>query len=107
GVNDSVEALQDLFSAISRAGVKPYYLHHLDKARGTHRFRISIDEGKKLFSKVRGTISGHCIPEYVVDLPGGDGKVPVMWLRKVDERQYEVENFEGKTISYIDPTGDI
>ena len=103
GINDSAEILRELFITLSAADILPYYLHHLDKARGTHHFRLSIEQGKKLFSAVRGTISGHSLPEYVVDLPGGDGKVPVMWLRRHQVGVYEVENYEGKTIQYIDP----
>ena len=105
GVNDSLDALHQLFTSLSSAGIKPYYLHHLDKAQRTHHFRISIEAGKKLYTQLRGKISGYAIPEYVVDLPGGDGKVPVMWMRKISPDTYEVENFQGKTITYIDPLG--
>ncbi len=104
-VNDSVETLLALFHKLSEIGIKPYYLHHLDKARGTHHFRLSIEEGKKLFTQLRGQISGYSIPEYVVDLPGGDGKVPVMWMQKKAPGTYEVINFEGRTITYLDPLG--
>jgi lysine 2,3-aminomutase len=109
GVNDSVETLTNLFTALSAIGVKPYYLHHLDKARGTNHFRVSIEEGQELYKQLRGKISGYSIPEYVLDLPGGDGKVPVMWLRKINQADsgsvYEIENFSGKLISYQDPQG--
>jgi lysine 2,3-aminomutase len=105
GVNDSVETLTNLFTALSAIGVKPYYLHHLDKARGTDHFRLSIEEGKKLYTQLRGKISGHSLPEYVLDLPGGDGKVPVMWLKEIGKATYEIENFEGKIVRYSDPKG--
>lgn len=105
GVNDDKETLLRLFNSLSENGVKPYYLHHLDKAQGTHHFRISIEEGKKLYTSLRGQLSGYKLPEYVVDLPGGDGKVPVMWLTQKEKGVYEVENFEGKLITYIDPKG--
>jgi len=103
GVNDNKETLLKLFNSLSEIGVKPYYLHHLDKARGTHHFRVSIEHGKKLFMSLRGQLAGYKLPEYVLDLPGGDGKVPVMWLRSKESGIYEVENFEGKLITYIDP----
>lgn len=105
GINDTVETLRALYERITQIGIKPYYLHHLDKAKGTHHFRISIADGKRLYMKLRGHLSGYSIPEYVVDLPGGDGKVPVMWLRPLGAGRYEVENFEGRTIQYSDPLG--
>ena len=102
GVNDNEAQLVALFKAIFAIGIKPYYLHHLDKARGTHHFRISIEQGRKLFEKLRGRISSYLMPEYVLDLPGGDGKVPVMWLSSLGGGNYEVLNFEGNKIIYHD-----
>ncbi len=102
GVNDNTEILAELFKELVAVGVKPYYLHHLDPAAGTHYFRISVEEGKKIYQRLRGTISGHCIPEYVIDSPGGHGKIPVMWFERMSENEYEAVNFEGKKIRYTD-----
>jgi lysine 2,3-aminomutase len=77
GVNDSVEALDDLFRALLRARVKPYYLHQLDAAPGTARFHVPIAEGRALLRALRGRISGMALPTYVLDIPGGAGKVPL------------------------------
>ncbi len=77
GVNDSVDALADLFLAMLQARVKPYYLHQLDAAPGTARFRVPIAEGQRLLRALRGRISGHALPSYVFDIPGGHGKVPI------------------------------
>jgi len=77
GVNDSAEALEALFRAMLRARVKPYYLHHLDAAPGTAHFRVPIEEGQRLLAALRGRISGMALPTYVLDIPGGFGKVPV------------------------------
>ena len=57
--------------------MKPYYLHHLDAAPGTSHFRTSIAEGQKLMRSLRGRLSGIAQPTYVLDIPGGHGKVPV------------------------------
>ena len=57
--------------------VKPYYLHHPDLAPGTSHFRLSLEEGRALVAGLRGRISGLCQPTYVLDIPGGEGKVPV------------------------------
>ncbi len=77
GVNDSVEALDALFRAMLAARVKPYYLHQLDPAPGTARFHVPIAEGLRLLAALRGRISGLAWPTYVLDLPGGYGKVPL------------------------------
>lgn len=106
-VNDNLETLSDLFSCLPTHGIKPYYLHHLDMARGTDHFRVSIEKGKRIFSSLRGKISGISLPEYVLDLPGGNGKVPVMWLRVKTPGVYEVENFRGQTVTYFDPAKEV
>jgi len=79
GVNDTPEALEDLFRAMLRARVKPYYLHQLDKAPGTARFRVDPAEGLRLVEGLRGRLSGLAQPTYVVETPAGGGKVPVAW----------------------------
>jgi lysine 2,3-aminomutase len=77
GVNDDAETLAELMRAFVEARVKPYYLHHLDAAPGTGHFRTSIAEGQRLMRALRGRLSGIAQPTYVLDIPGGHGKVPV------------------------------
>jgi lysine 2,3-aminomutase len=77
GVNDSAEALEALFRAMLRHGVKPYYLHALDPAPGTARFRVDPAEGRALLRGLRGRLSGLGWPTYVQERPGGGGKVPI------------------------------
>ncbi len=77
GVNDSPEALEALFRAMLAARVKPYYLHQLDPAPGTARFHVPIEEGRRLLAALRGRVTGLAWPTYVLDVPGGHGKVPI------------------------------
>ncbi len=77
GVNDAAETLADLMRAFVANRVKPYYLHHPDMAPGTAHFRLSIAEGQALMAQLRGRLSGLAQPTYVLDIPGGEGKVPV------------------------------
>jgi lysine 2,3-aminomutase len=77
GVNDSAEALEALFRAMLAARVKPYYLHQLDPAPGTARFHVPIEEGQRLLAALRGRVTGLAWPTYVLDIPGGHGKVPI------------------------------
>lgn len=102
GVNDDVEVLSRLFKSLVEAGIKPYYLHHLDPAAGTHHFRISVKAGKALYEKLQRTISGLCIPEYVIDVPGGYGKISVASFIEKDGI-YHAVNGEGKPVVYRDP----
>lgn len=77
GINADPDVLEALFRALIRNRVKPYYLHHPDLAKGTGHFRLSIAEGQKIFAALRGRISGTALPTYVLDIPGGFGKVPI------------------------------
>ncbi len=77
GVNDSVPALEELLRALVAARVKPYYLHQLDPAPGTARFHVPIAEGRALLAALRGRVTGLAWPTYVLDIPGGHGKVPI------------------------------
>ena len=77
GVNDSAAALEALFRAMLAARVKPYYLHQLDPAPGTARFHVPIAEGRALLAELRGRVTGLAWPTYVLDIPGGHGKVPI------------------------------
>jgi lysine 2,3-aminomutase len=77
GVNDDCETLAALMRALVEARIKPYYLHHADLAPGTAHFRTTIAEGQALMAALRGRLSGIAQPTYVLDIPGGHGKVPV------------------------------
>jgi lysine 2,3-aminomutase len=77
GVNDDAAVLEALFRALVAMRVKPYYLHHADLARGTSHFRTGIAAGQRLVRSLRGRVSGLCQPTYVMDIPGGYGKVPI------------------------------
>jgi len=77
GINDDVDTLDQLMRALVTARVKPYYLHHPDLVRGTGHFRVSISRGQELMRALRGRLSGLAQPTYVLDVPGGHGKVPI------------------------------
>ena len=77
GVNDSSAALEALFRAMIANRIKPYYLHQLDPAPGTARFHVPIEEGRALLESLRGRVTGLAWPTYVLDIPGGHGKVPI------------------------------
>ncbi|MEM1278605.1 MAG: lysine-2,3-aminomutase-like protein [Cyanobacteria bacterium P01_D01_bin.6] len=94
GINDNPETLTKLFRTMVRNRIKPYYLHHGDMAKGTSHFRTTIQEGQALMREIRGNISGLCQPNYVLDIPGGHGKVPIgpSYLQKQGNDTYFVED---------------
>ncbi|MFM7345858.1 MAG: lysine-2,3-aminomutase-like protein [Tagaea sp.] len=77
GVNDDADTLDALFRELVKNRIKPYYLHHGDLAPGTSHFRTTLDEGRALMRVLRGRLSGLAQPTYVLDIPGGAGKIPV------------------------------
>ncbi len=102
GVNDNAEALRDLFQALVRYGVKPYMLHHPDRSPGTGHFYVSIDRGQDIMRQLRGHISGLCMPDYVLDIPGGYGKIPLTpeYLEKDSALGYRVRDYRGNIHHY-------
>jgi len=103
GVNDTVESLTNLMRALVESRVTPHYLHHADLARGTSHFRVPIAEGQKLLHKMRGKVSGLCQPTYILDIPGGHGKVPVGPVFAMDNGDgWIVEDFCGQSHKYLD-----
>lgn len=103
GVNDKPEALENLFRALTAMKVKPYYLHHPDLAPGTSHFRLTIEQGQSLMRGLQGRVSGIAVPRYVLDIPGGHGKVPVepRWIEPAaDGNGYAVRDYRGGTHAY-------
>jgi lysine 2,3-aminomutase len=77
GINDNAEILKELFLKLVNLGVKPYYLHHGDLVSGTSHLRTTMEDGIKIMKQLRGYISGLAMPQYILDIPGGHGKVPI------------------------------
>lgn len=106
GVNDDAAVLGDLFRRLVESRVKPYYLHHPDLARGTGHFRVSVATGRRLMRELRGRVSGLCLPTYVLDTPGGLGKVPLedAYVHHQGGDLYAVEAALGDNACYCDVT---
>lgn len=102
GVNDDTAVLETLFCTLLEAHVKPYYLHHMDRAKGTAHFYVPIEKGQALMRDLRGRISGTALPTYVLDIPGGFGKVPVNadYVRSRADGLYDVTDPKGRVHKY-------
>jgi lysine 2,3-aminomutase len=102
GVNDDPAVMQQLLRKLLCIRVRPYYIHQMDLARGTGHFRTSLAKGLSIMEALRGHVSGLCIPQYVIDLPGGGGKIPLLPEYVLGEKNGNllVRNFQGKIFSY-------
>lgn len=101
-INNDAAVLDQLFRTLLANRVKPYYLHHLDLAKGTSHFRLSVKEGQAIMRQLRGRISGLAYPTYVLDIPGGYGKVPLTasYLEELVDGTYKITDIDGRTHNY-------
>jgi lysine 2,3-aminomutase len=101
-INDKAEILEDLFRKLVALKVKPYMLHQLDAAPGTAHFRVPIEQGQQIMRTLRGKISGLCMPEYMLDIPGGFGKIPLTpsYCSHNGEKSYTLTDPQGNAHNY-------
>jgi lysine 2,3-aminomutase len=105
GVNDDVEIMKSLVHKLLMCRVRPYYLYQLDLIQGSSHLQASVAKGIEVIEGLRGHTTGYAIPQFVIDAPGGGGKVPVnpdYVLQKNSERVV-IRNFEGRTFEYPEP----
>ncbi|MDE3115419.1 MAG: lysine-2,3-aminomutase-like protein [Pseudomonadota bacterium] len=98
GVNADIDTLETLMRAFIENRIKPYYLHHPDLAPGTAHFRVSIEEGQALMRELRARVSGLCVPDYVLDIPGGFAKVPLLSenVVRLEGGRYRIRDHAGR-----------
>ena len=105
GVNDDVETMKILVQKLLRCRVKPYYLYQCDLIKGSAHLRTSLSKGLEIIEGLRGHTSGYAIPQYVVDAPGGGGKIPVNpeYIVQRDAKRTILRNYEGRIFEYPEP----
>jgi lysine 2,3-aminomutase len=107
GVNDDAETLKLLFQKLVRARVRPYYLYQCDLIQGTNHLRVPVERGLELMDQVRGHTTGFAVPQYVVDGPGGGGKIPLnpeYIVARTPDRLI-LRNYKGDIYEYAEGTG--
>jgi lysine 2,3-aminomutase len=106
GVNDSVEIQKALVHKLLMCRVRPYYLYQCDLINGSSHLRTSVAEGVSIIEGLRGHTTGYAIPQFVIDGPGGGGKIPINpnYLIDTAPGRVTLRNFEGKIFEYPDPT---
>ncbi|MCK5129802.1 MAG: lysine 2,3-aminomutase [Clostridiales bacterium] len=105
GVNDCVHVMRKLMNGLAKIRVRPYYIYQCDLSMGIEHFRTSVSKGIEIIEGLRGHTSGLCVPTFVVDAPGGGGKIPVMpnYLISQSHNRTVLRNFEGVITSYQEP----
>jgi len=106
GVNDCVHVMKDLVHKLVKTRIRPYYIYQCDLARGLNHFRTPVARGIEIIESLRGHTSGYAVPTFVVDAPGGGGKIPVMPNYVISQGVNKVilRNFEGVITTYTEPT---
>jgi len=104
GVNDDVETMKELMHRLLMVRVRPYYLYQCDPIMGSSHFRTPVEKGIEIIQGLRGFTSGYAVPQYVIDAPGGGGKIPLLknYVKAKQGQDYILENYEGKIFTYKD-----
>ena len=102
GVNDKPEVMKELMQGLVSMRVRPYYIYQADPVRGTNHFRTRVEKGQEIYRAIRGHTSGLCVPTYVIDAPGGGGKVPAIpsYIQEINDEKVILKDFEGITHEY-------
>jgi lysine 2,3-aminomutase len=105
GINDTVETQMKLNHGLLKAKVRPYYLFQCDEVQGTEHLHTPLGTGMKIMEQMRGRTSGLAIPSFVVDLPGGGGKIPIMpnYILSQSEDEFMLRNYEGRVFHFRNP----
>ncbi len=106
GVNDDPEIMKRLMHKLLLARVKPYYLYQADLTKGTNHFRTTVETGLEIIRALQGHTSGMAVPHFVIDAPGGGGKIPMLpgdYLVHMDDEGVVLNNYEQKTFRYPQP----
>lgn len=105
GINDSAEIMRELLLKLVHMRVRPYYLYQCDLSQGIGHFRTTVEAGIEIMHKLTGNISGYAVPKFVIDAPGGGGKVPINYNYVIsrDDREVVMENYKGDIYKYPQP----
>ncbi len=105
GVNDNAATLKELYMRLTDCRCMPMYIYQADLAEGTNRFRVPMERGMQIMAELQGHASGLAIPKYILDLPGGMGKIPMQkaWLTKEDDGIWRGTGPLGDKIEYVEP----
>jgi lysine 2,3-aminomutase len=109
GINDDVETMRRLVHALLKIRVKPYYLYQCDPISGSSHFRTPVEKGLEIIRGLRGHTTGYAVPQFVIDAPGGGGKIPLLpdYVAGREGEDLLLVNYEGRRFRYPDPGGSL
>ena len=102
GVNDNPETMKKLVLGLLSMRVRPYYIYQCDPVKGANHFRTRVEKGLEIYKSLRGHTSGLAVPQFVIDAPGGGGKIPLLpeYVQSIDKDKVVLKNYEGNTHEY-------
>lgn len=103
GVNDNPETMKKLMLGLISMRVKPYYIYQCDPVKGANHFRTRVEKGLEIYKSLRGHTSGLCVPHFVIDAPGGGGKIPLLpeYVQSIDDKKIVMKNYKNEKYEYI------
>jgi len=104
GINDRPYIMRKLVHDLLKIRVRPYYIYQCDLVKGTHHFRTPVSTGINIIEKLRGHTSGYAVPTYVIDAPGGGGKIPIgpNYILSQAKGKYVIRNYQNKVYTYLE-----
>src|SRR3989475_12580190 len=108
GVNDDPDVMKRLMQKLLAARVRPYYIYMCDQVAGAEHFRTTVAKGLEIVRALRGWTSGLAVPHFVVDAPGGGGKIPLLpeYVESIPDEEVVLRNYAGKRYVYRQPAGE-
>ena len=105
GINDNVETIKKLYHELLKVRVRPYYLYQCDPIAGSSHFRCTVQKGLEIIQGLRGHTTGYAVPQFVIDAPGGGGKIPLLpeYVVGREDNELLIKNYEGKIYRHRDP----
>ena len=105
GVNDDPHVMMKLMHELLKARVRPYYIYMADQVAGGEHFRTTVQKGLEIIQALRGWTSGLAVPQFVIDAPGGGGKVPLLpeYVEEITDDEVIFRNYQGKRFTYKQP----
>ncbi len=106
GVNDDVELMRELMKKLLAARVRPYYIYMCDNVAGVEHFKTTVEKGLEIIEGLRGWTSGLAIPHFVIDAPGGGGKIPLLpeYVERITDDEVVLRNYRGERFKWMQPT---
>jgi len=109
GVNDSVDVMKELMQKLMKARVRPYYIYMCDQVAGVEHFKTTVEKGLEIVRGLRGWTSGLAVPHFVIDAPGGGGKIPLLpeYVESITEDEVVMRNYQGERFTWKQPREEV